>query len=1433
MAEMIPVVQQTGAQSWSNTFTVTGHTDTLKFRVVGGTFDDSSTEKDIAPTSGSDYTVSVNATVTVDASATQPVLVYYLDGDLWVLVNSASRIFTRPQQKELDYRLLSQGMDAMPLGASLDQTYGGMVLGGGVRIPTPTDMQQSSVVKISDLTAVPFDLTKPVSIVHDRVARTLYYVHTDGDVSNTKIFGAMRDVDIAGYKISYDATGKRSAIIFHKSGRIDLLDEAMMPVGNATQLGYEVTRVVCRRIGVGSNSSNTYVAFDKEGKAHYLRASFSESSVKSDQFYVNASDSYDVLLTIDGKLVGNTVSNAPANVFWYQFVPSSLLALGHDGTNIYQFNIRDNVMNVAPRPLVANDLVVYNTTAAWTHDGGKPVAGMETNGSNALFSFADAESPTQTRAGWPYLELLTPPYSLTDTYDRLFYYAARPTSNLKHLTIRNYQTVWPDLEAVELGPVVTFDVVVDADDPDVPLPITAPAGVTVNATVDGKAVQRVYHGQTVTITLSHEYITSSSFPVSIGRSVYQFEMKTDDVPDEYVWENFLGVQNDTWNRTEDIAITGINVTVPVSVLIDGSEDESRVKVFVDGEETAMPVSIRNGQTLGFEILHQNNTTHIDVRVGQGTSRFNAYTIIEGKLNVGRHWAYVPAGKEVRSDTMRNTGTVPLVLTITETDARFLQGGQTLTLPVGETTSIVFTPAENKQYAIKFRSEQYQYEWNVWADKEWLGDTPATVRSERYVLADSGDIFFGDVPDNFWTYMTVPAGMLLDVDGVRVVQDLDTRGVYKNQNLVIGPFECADTILKIYGLPSHDQPHTLKLGDASLGWLHDMTVDPSYRAYANHAVEQVDVGYDGHGAHAVTPVTINYDGHGAHAVEQVNVSYDGHGAHAVVPVDIGYTLGAREAVTLSPVRPTFVSGATHSPAPANTSVTVITPSRPTSQSLPLPKLINASKDVVTDLRMADLIARSQIKIDSFDSFETVSGQQYAGVPLKLYQFIGTDRNNTVDEFPLFKAVLGQTDSVAVMALFEAMATHTDTVEIIPLLKAVVGDRDAIEVIPLLKAVVGDLSAHELFPLFESVVGNTITADTFWPAFEAAAAVNADSSFSNTFETRLFATPQYFDLLRARYRPSTIKAKPSQIEPEYRPMIGSNPVVGTTIRKLDVVGSYAQPMTQGDYVQLQGAYPQKMSDAQYRAESPAYLIETSRARWHQTSATYRGQALTARYVDPIYHSAILVSKQIPFVGWTPAPARYKLDPARAVRMYPTIWYQIDPADIQFYHLKIVAGAAEPGVAVYSPEAITYRHGMSHKNTAPSPIKDAGSINSQQSRSALPIKTAALKGQQSTPLPIRVTPKKTRTAQNKTYGIKRPVIEAWTVAVNHGNLDKPLNEGYFATELLALQNATQVWGFEPSMVYGIQQPNGYWTWAQITVCQESCGSMSCDARGYLSGG
>jgi hypothetical protein len=80
-------------------------------------------------------------------------------------------------------------------------------------------------------------------------------------------------------------------------------------------------------------------------------------------------------------------------------------------------------------------------------------------------------------------------------------------------------------------------------------------------------------------------------------------------------------------------------------------------------------------------------------------------------------------------------------------------------------------------------------------------------------------------------------------------------------------------------------------------------------------------------------------------------------------------------------------------------------------------------------------------------------------------------------------------------------------------------------------------------------------------------------------------------------------------------------------------------------------------------------------------------------------------------------------------------------------------------------------------------------------------------------------------------RKVVMEEEGMVHDGNVPTLLDRGYFATELEALQNATQVWKMEPQNVAGRQLPNGMWYWIQLDFCYNMC--KECPPYGYISGG
>lgn len=93
-------------------------------------------------------------------------------------------------------------------------------------------------------------------------------------------------------------------------------------------------------------------------------------------------------------------------------------------------------------------------------------------------------------------------------------------------------------------------------------------------------------------------------------------------------------------------------------------------------------------------------------------------------------------------------------------------------------------------------------------------------------------------------------------------------------------------------------------------------------------------------------------------------------------------------------------------------------------------------------------------------------------------------------------------------------------------------------------------------------------------------------------------------------------------------------------------------------------------------------------------------------------------------------------------------------------------------------------------------------------------------------------TEYAEIQSYGFERMSFEAPYVNFED-EMGDLLLRGYFGSELDALQDAVVNWGYDPSLIYAIKQPNGYYTWAQTTLCKDLCASTSCSTRGYISGG
>lgn len=1310
MANLIQTVVADGPISWDQSLTIADVIGPIGFRISGGQFGTGEQETVVDPDEFGMYSITANATGPTDQKVTKSVLVYYSFHGDWVLAQSASRNLVCSQSREIDYRLLTQGFDALPLGAVVDPAVGGIVLGGGVAIPSSSALATASTIKLETLESVPFDSELPIMVTYDRDSKVLYWLSVSDTLADIRKYGQMNDVDLADAIVRYSPySHRREVILFYRSGKIERYSSKMILVQTIEQAN-KLNHVVYRKKGVGTNLDDSFVLFDNYGKALFYSGVLALTEIRQDNFYVSASDSFDVMLTLEGKLIGSSVSNAP-DVFWYQFTPASVIVTGVDksannGDKIYQFNIRDNVQHAPARPLVADDLLVYNTTASWSNSGGLVSSGYESNGRNAVFDFTTDSVPATTGPFKSFLGLTTRPYG-DDPSLRKFFFIARPALNVKHISVRNYNAIFPLLDFA-LGNTVTFRFVAVLEDKELSLPIVLPEDIEWTATVNGVPGTYARNGDVVIITASHSYMTKTPFPVSLGRSSGLVEVQPDALPNAFHFENAFNLPENDWYDTETLTITGINVTVPLTLLIDGEADYGRVKIFLNGTETEMPVFIRNNDTLAFSILHGDIATPVSVKVGEYTDRFGLYTITEAQLPQSRNWAYMPVGQEVMSDVFTNTGNVVLDLVITDGDAEWIQGGRTISLAIGSSTRLIYTPTESKKNVVKFNSVLFNYEWQVWSHDYWLDAQPSPTRGERYEYTETADITFDSVPANFWTNIHVPAGIILERNGVPIDVELDSRGVY-NTTTELRIVECASLILVMGGYPSQDQPHTLYLGDAKIEWLYNMTVNPTY-------------------------------------------SYK--------PV-IGITSFLQN--TVQRITDVF-----------NMAVAAIT-----------------KPNVVVSEIDASFITQ-ELKNTTFSNlFQNVVLEQHTDIDLTYKNTVSLYRSelNTA-----FFFVLDNKTHDLISPVFEVKTDICHLLAPAPGINVVqwIKPSSKIDAAHVSRVDPIDSSARvELIP--RSVTPNTL------------------SGVQNEVQYSIHGTLAHV---------------PNDIRVENRP---SSSVIqidnGTRAVYRETIDVHKQSPWSFAWVNDGGTNKHDMYEGSWSESSPSYLVGTAESRTmampYATKINTEAHTVPSVYPYNLDMGIRVVRRVLPQTNIEPPVAR-------------------EYFEYQYYHI----GADHN----YAGRTVTYHHVMTPNNTkvlepiqhdALMPVWESPNERQLEANKALDVQRNVIQ--------IASVPKSSGTTvfmspvpmayeeitEAKKVAIQEPTTFSFEVIpVDAGQLDQ-IKNGYFQTELDALTNATEVWGHAPEMVYGIQQPDGYWTWALVVPCESSCGDAGCDVRGYISGG
>lgn len=815
------IVSSNATESWSNAIHIKRYpSGTLKFLVVGGKFENNLDQISVVADTFGMYNFNVTADVPTKQYRSRQVTVYYDYAGQWTLLQEASRIVQATVQKTVTPKALMNGFDAPYKADAIDPEFGEAVIAFGATELTPAAMDALTPKTLSSVTlnAAAFDYKNPVWFVADKAARKVHLFNNPADSASLIRYQTISQEFADAFAYYSPATHRRTVALFGSNGTISWYNVRMEKQPDVV-LPYRVMRVVLLK-ATGAFDP-LFAVIDTDGKIHKLDSNFTEVSVKSDEFYVNCHDSLDAYITRDGRLVGSSVVAVRPAFFFYGF------ATGTQDAYYY--------LPGAPDVHGRVDFVANSSTAYGAVDENRlryattftnPVtasllytAGSDTSGRRTFVDRADAITDVTSR-NWSYLSLMS-----NGATTQLYGYVARPTTTLTHTYIPTYGATLPSYDQA-LGKTVVFTFTANFDDTDDLLPITLPAGITWTAKVGGKDVTNVKNGDVVTVTASHEYLTSQPFPFSVGRTTSLVEVVPDPYPDPFTFETIYDVPDYSWQQTETKTLTGINQRLEFSVLIDGEVHDDRVEVYVNGKLTPAPVFMYNGDKFYLKVHHGYNITNIKIFAGEYETEYGIFTVSETQFEPVPNRAYAEVNKEYRTVTLTNDGLTALALTIDSAEGEFVQGGKEVTLEVGQSTYLKFTPTEtNKKYQIKFGSSRYKYTWDIWTHDTWLDAQPAPVYSNGMVVKESDSLHFDAIPTNFLTDIRIPAGILFSVGGTDVEAELDSRGVYVDSFMLLD-VSC-DSVLKMESYPSHQQPKVLEFSLAKVSWLHDFAGTVTY------------------------------------------------------------------------------------------------------------------------------------------------------------------------------------------------------------------------------------------------------------------------------------------------------------------------------------------------------------------------------------------------------------------------------------------------------------------------------------------------------------------------------------------------------------------------------------------------------------------------------
>lgn len=822
MANNIQTIVSNKAESWSNAIHIKRYpSGTLKFLVVGGKFDNGTDQVSVTADQYGMYNFNVTATPPTKQYESKHVTVYYDYAGQWTILQTASRNLMLPVTKTVTPKALMSGFDALYKADKVDPEFGEAVIAWGATALDSASLDALVPKPLSGITLneSAFDYKQPVWFVADKAAQKVHLFNNPTDTQDLIRYKTISQEFADALAYYSPSTHRRTVAIFATNGTISWYNVRMEKQTDVV-LPYRVSRVVLLK-ATGAFDP-LFAVFDSEGKIHKLDSNFNEVSSRTDDFYVNCHESLDAYITRDGRLVGTDVWQTPsASNFFYSFAPGTedVYAVNFTDNTLARFGIKTSArtdLGSADKNLLRYPTTFTNPTASLIL-----AAGADTTGRRSFVDRAQMVGDVTSRF-WSYMSLMS-----NGAATQKYGFVARPTTTLNHTYLPTFGATLPTYD-VPLGKTVTFTFVANFDDTDDVLPLILPEGIKWTATVNNKPVVQVRNVDRVTVVAEHEYLTNQAFPFSVGRSNGLVEVVPDPYPDPFTFDTIYDVPDYSWQKTAVKTMTGINQRIELNVTVDGKEDPDRVEVYVNDKLITAPYFMVNGDKFYLRIKHGYNITLINVKAGEYETDWGIYTVSEIEFDPIPNRAYALTGILYQTRVLTNTGITALALTISSDIGEFIQGGKAVTLEVGQSTRILFTPTEtNKKYQIKFGSSRYKYTWDIWTHDTWLDAQPKATYSKGMVVAQSDKLAFDEIPANFFTDIRVPAGILFEVDGTDVEAPLDSRGVYRNF-FEMKDVSC-DSSLILESYPSHNAPKILMLGNAQISWLHDFEGELVYEA----------------------------------------------------------------------------------------------------------------------------------------------------------------------------------------------------------------------------------------------------------------------------------------------------------------------------------------------------------------------------------------------------------------------------------------------------------------------------------------------------------------------------------------------------------------------------------------------------------------------------